>query len=112
MVDGSATPTINRKRVGPGVHEVTIVYSGDGSVEPATGSATMTVNKATPTVIGTKTTMEYGSATTMAVHVVAAGVAPTGQVVLKVGDIRLGSGTLTRDHRGNDRRSEAGARHL
>ena len=79
----------------PGVHTVTITYSGDGSVEPATGSATLTVNKATPTVIGTKTTMEYGQATTMAVRVGATGVVPTGQVVLKVGDVRLGSGTLT-----------------
>jgi 5'-nucleotidase len=94
LVDGTAIATINRNRVGPGVHAVTITYSGDGSVEPATGSATLTVNKATPTVIGTKTTMEYGQSSTMVVRVGATGVVPTGQVVLKVGDVRLGSGTL------------------
>ena len=95
LVDGTVVAAIPRKKVGPGVHTVTINYSGDASVEPGTGSATMTVSKATPTVIGTKTTVEYGLATTMAVHVGAPGVVATGQVVLKVGDVRLGSGTLT-----------------
>ena len=37
LVDGTAIATINRNRVGVGVHTVTITYSGDGSVEPATG---------------------------------------------------------------------------
>jgi 5'-nucleotidase len=95
LVDGTALANINRNRVGPGVHEVTIIYSGDGSVAPAEGTAQLTVDKATPTVIGTRTTVEYGQSTTMAVRVGATGVVPTGQVVLKVGDVRLGSGTLT-----------------
>ena len=95
LVNGTATATLLRNRVGPGVHEVTITYSGDGSVESAVGTATLTVNKATPTVVGSRVTVEYGQATTMAVRVGATGVVPTGQVVLKVGDLRLGSGTLT-----------------
>jgi hypothetical protein len=78
-----------------GEHVVTIVYSGDGSVAPAEGTATLTVNKATPTVIGTRTVVEYGQSTTMAVRVGASGVTPTGEVVLKVDDVRLGAGTLT-----------------
>ena len=95
LVDGTAVATIPRKTVAPGVHTVTISYSGDASVEAGTGTATLTVNQATPTVIGTRTTVEYGTATTMAVRVGATGVVPTGRVVLTVGDVRLGSGTLT-----------------
>jgi 5'-nucleotidase len=95
LVDGSTEAKINRNRVDPGVHTVTIEYSGDASVAPGQGTATLTVDKATPTVVGTRTVVEYGSATTMAVRVGATGVVPTGQVVLKVGDVRLGSGTLT-----------------
>ena len=40
----------------------------------------------------------------------ASGVVPTGQIVLKVGDVRLGSGTLDRRcGRGHDRCREAAA---
>jgi len=92
---GEADVPIVAERVGPGTHDVTISYLGDGSVKPSTSTATLTVTKATPTVIGTRTVMEYGSGSLMAVRVGAAGVVPTGQVTLRADGVALGTGTLT-----------------
>ncbi|WP_183098849.1 ExeM/NucH family extracellular endonuclease [Nocardioides pelophilus] len=95
LTDGEADVPILSKRVGPGSHQVTISYLGDGSVKPSTGTATLTVAKATPTVVGTRTVLEYGSGSLMAVRVGATGVVPTGKVTLRADGVVLGTGTLT-----------------
>ena len=94
LVDGSATATINRNRVGPGVHRwrsPTPVTAR--SRLPRVGHADRQQGDAD----GGRDQDHHGvrPVTTMAVRVGATGVVPTGEVVLKVGDVRLGSGTLT-----------------
>ncbi|WP_183094159.1 ExeM/NucH family extracellular endonuclease [Nocardioides stalactiti] len=92
---GQVEASIGGKKLSPGTHEVTVQYLGDGSVKPSSTTATLTVTKATPTVLGTRTTVEYGKGTSMAVRVGATNVVPTGRVILKVGDVTLGTGNLT-----------------
>ena len=54
----------------------------------------MTVEKATPTVIGIDANQVYGRTGTMKVKVTAPGVVPSGTVILKHGATVLGTGTL------------------
>jgi 5'-nucleotidase len=95
LTDGATDATLYAKRLEPGTHEVTVSYAGDGSVKPGTDTITVTVTKAAATVIGTRTVVEYGKGTVVPVRVGASGVVPTGTVILKVDDLRIGSATLT-----------------
>ena len=80
LTDGVATASIGAKKVGIGTHTVTITYQGDGFVNAATGTATLVVTKATPTVIGSNTSMTFGQTGSMTVKVKATGLVPTGTV--------------------------------
>ncbi|WP_183094160.1 ExeM/NucH family extracellular endonuclease [Nocardioides stalactiti] len=95
LVDGAVDAPVAGKKLAPGTHEVTVSYLGDAAVHPGSTTATLTVTRATPTVVGTRTTVEYGRGTTMAVRVGAVNVVPTGRVVLSSGGVTLGTGTLT-----------------
>ncbi|KAA1417004.1 ExeM/NucH family extracellular endonuclease [Nocardioides humilatus] len=91
---GVATASIAAKKLGVGTHTVTITYAGDGTTEPGTGTATLTVVKATPAIVRSRTTVEYGDAASVPVRVTASGVVPGGTVTLSVGGTEIGNGTL------------------
>ncbi len=95
LVDGEVDATVYARKLEPGIHEVTINYPGDDSVNPGTGTATVTVSKATPVIIGARTVVEYGLSTIIPVRVTAPGVAPTGTVELSVDGEVIGTGTLS-----------------
>ncbi len=95
LVDGEVDATVYARKLEPGIHEVTINYPGDDSVNPGTGTATVTVSKATPVIIGARTVVEYGLSTIIAVRVTAPGVAPTGTVELSFEGEVIGTGTLS-----------------
>ncbi|MEZ0577231.1 family 78 glycoside hydrolase catalytic domain [Nocardioides sp. MH1] len=94
LVDGSTAARLFAKRLAPGTHDVTVSYLGDGSVAPASATVQVTVTKAAPRIVRTRTVGEYGDATSIPVRVTASGVTPTGTVELTVGDQVLGSGAL------------------
>ncbi|MEZ0580117.1 ExeM/NucH family extracellular endonuclease [Nocardioides sp. MH1] len=77
-------------------YQVTVGYSGDGSVAAANGTVVLVVAKATPTVTGTDTTMKVGGIGHTDVTVTTGtGVTPTGKVVLLYNGATIGAATLS-----------------
>ncbi len=76
-----------------GSHDITAVYSGDGSHSAATSPiVTQVVNKATPTLaVTTSGASTYGDPVTIAASLPAG---PTGTVVFTSGSTTLGTGTV------------------
>ena len=92
LTEGVATATVGAKKVPVGTHTVTITYQGDEFVKSATGTATLVVQKATPTVVGQNDFMYYGLTGSMEVKVKATGVVPTGTVrIVSAEGVSLGA---------------------
>ncbi|MEZ0580118.1 ExeM/NucH family extracellular endonuclease [Nocardioides sp. MH1] len=94
LVNGSVFAPIAAKKLGIGTHTVTVSYPGDGSVKPGTDTATLTVVKATPAIVRSRTVIEYGDAASVPVRVTAPGLVPGGTVTLSVNGNEIGTGTL------------------
>ncbi|KAA1426499.1 ExeM/NucH family extracellular endonuclease [Nocardioides antri] len=94
LTNGATDATIGAKRLPIGVHEVRVAYAGNGSVKPSSTTATVTVTKATPTIVRSRTEVEYGKTTVIPVRVAAPGLVPTGTVELSVDGTVIGTGTL------------------
>lgn len=92
---GKVTITVAAKALAVGSHALTLDYAGDDNVGAATGTVTVTVVKATPTVTAPAVTQTYGRSAAIKVTVSAAGVTPTGQVTVKNGSATLASGNLS-----------------
>ncbi|KAA1417003.1 ExeM/NucH family extracellular endonuclease [Nocardioides humilatus] len=95
LVGGTAFPKIPAKKLGIGTHTLTVSYPGDGSVKPGSDTVTVTVSKATASIVRSRTTIEYGDAASVPVRVTAPGLVPGGTVTLSVGGTEIGTGTLS-----------------
>ncbi|MDQ7909950.1 choice-of-anchor M domain-containing protein [Phytohabitans sp. ZYX-F-186] len=87
LVDGQATITLPAKLLKPGKRTLSISYPGvAGEYQPSTGTAVVTVVKATPKVKVTAdpAKVQPGQTATFTVTVNAAGVTPTGVVTVTV----------------------------
>lgn len=95
---GTATVTVPAGALTAGVHDLTIEYSGQtGVYSPSSGSVTMTVQKATPTLTVTPTpaSVQTGQTSSIAITVGAEGFTPTGLVDVSVNGDPVSSQTLT-----------------
>jgi hypothetical protein len=100
---GSATVTIPAASLAAGAHTLSVTYDGDGDVNGATTTFTLTVTKATPNVVAHDVSVEYGDAATVTVDVgtgtVSGGVAT---ITLPARALLPGTRTLTADYGGDD----------
>lgn len=81
---GTCTITIPANTLPNGNDTITVSYPGDANYQPATGSATETVNALTPTVKGTASPSSFyaDSSFTVTASISGSGPVPTGQVSL------------------------------
>src|SRR6266851_1301612 len=87
------TTSFTTSALAAGSHDITAVYSGDGSHSAATSPiVTQVVNKATPTIaVTTSGASTYGDPVTITASLPAG---PTGTVVFTSGSTTLGTGTV------------------
>ncbi|MDZ5661811.1 ExeM/NucH family extracellular endonuclease [Nocardioides sp. S-58] len=87
LASGQGTVTLAAKSLPVGTHTLALAYSGDAGHKPSTGSVTVVVGKADPT-LGAKVTpkkVKVGKKATIKITVSAQGFTPTGKVSVKVG---------------------------
>lgn len=93
VAGGRASLALPARSVVPGVHTLTLRYAGDAKHQASSGSASVTVRKATPTIkVQAPASVRKGARATVRVTVTAPDQVPvTGTVTIKV----RGGGTLT-----------------
>jgi hypothetical protein len=98
LASGTATVSLPAT-LAAGAHTLTLEYSGDGSFDAATGSATATVAKASTTTSATASPkkIKKGQSFAVTATVTASGATPAGTVQVMRGSKLLGSGTLGAD---------------
>lgn len=86
VVAGRATLVLPARSLAPGARSVTLAYSGvEGQFAPAQGAVAVRVIKADPAVrVSVPKTVKRGRTATVRVTAKAAGVVPTGRVVVRV----------------------------
>ncbi|WP_322921767.1 ExeM/NucH family extracellular endonuclease [Nocardioides renjunii] len=87
LASGQGSVTLAAKSLPVGTHTLALAYSGDAGHKPSTGSVTVVVSKADPT-LGAKVTpkkVKVGKKATIKITVSAQGFTPTGKVSVKVG---------------------------
>ncbi|CUR61263.1 conserved exported hypothetical protein [metagenome] len=92
LTSGAATIAIPAGTLAPGSHSLTLTYLGDARHAASEGAVSVTVVKASTTVSGTNTTIQWAKGGSVQVTVSPA--AATGTVELWDGTRRLGSATL------------------
>ena len=68
LADGTATITVEGTALAVGSHDLTLSYLGATGFDPSTGTVTVTVVKASTTVIGTADPITFGDAGSVAVE--------------------------------------------
>lgn len=86
LADGTASVTIPATTLEPGVHDLAITYPGvEGKFNPSTGTAKVTVTKATPKVsVKAPKKVKHGKTAMITATVTATGVKPGGKVTVKI----------------------------
>ncbi|HVT97616.1 MAG TPA: Ig-like domain repeat protein, partial [Acidobacteriaceae bacterium] len=95
LAAGSAQITVAASALAVGTDSLTATYSGDGTYATATGTTSVTVNKATPTVTASPNPATITTLQSTVVTVSVAGTPqPTGTITLTNGGVTVGSGSL------------------
>ncbi len=103
LLQGAATFTVAGKTLSPGAKTLTASYSGSAALNPATGTTTVTITKATSatTIKLAKPTVKKSTRATATVKVTASGVsAVTGSVKIYDGKKALKTVTLAAKNKG------------
>lgn len=97
LADGKASIGVRGTALAVGAHDLTLKYSGATGFNPATGTVSVTVARATPTVAASASpsTVKVRTSNTVSVRVQAAGFTPSGQVQILSGSTVVGQGALS-----------------
>ena len=95
LAAGRTSISIPAKSLEPGLHTLTVAYSGDGDVYVGTDSIALTVTKAAGSVSAANASVVYGEAVSVPVQVTADGVTPTGGLTVSSVATVLGTAILS-----------------